>query len=613
MKKNKNNKPYCGKNMLSSSLSKKHISIFKRLFITSTSIVLIICLFISIFIAIINFSDAKLDPSKLKHSTRNSLAILDNNENNIFGQNDNMYCVIDTLQQHTIDAFVSIEDKRFFSHKGIDYQRVASAMITNIKNGKIVEGGSTISQQIIKNTHLSSKKTFDRKLKEAQLATKLEKQYSKKEILEMYLNIIYFGNGVVGIENASQRFFGKASCNLTIMESAMLASIPKSPTKYNLIYNLDNNKKRSKVVLSAMRTQGKITQNDYDIATSQDIVMKNNLTENTFAKSYTQNAIFEACKILKLTQQQLQNSNFVVIAEEKYSQNCDFTPNKVGVCIDNSTRGIVAFESNCPINVFEYRRQLGSSLKPLAVYAPAFDLGIANQYTLLDDIPTDFNGYSPRNYKDIYLGKASAKDCLINSQNVAAVQLMSQVGIENSINYLRKMNFAIGKNDYNQSLALGSVTNGNTFLELCGGYTTLANGGQYAPVGFVKSIVDDKNKIVFDRSQTNSKNVFSKETCYQITDALQECAKNGTAKKLAPLDIAVASKTGTVSATDKNFNTDIYNVSYTPRNTIAFWQGSLKGQLMPSSMSGGGQTTMMAKSFLTNCDNSILSFDTPSN
>lgn len=626
-KKNKSNELYSGgteSNMQSKSPNKKK-SFGRRLIVGLVIIVVFFSFFVGIALAIINFSDAKIDPTKLT-SIDNTITILDSSNNSINGKSDDAYCLIDHLPQHTLDAFVSIEDKRFYNHSGLDYKRIASAMLTNIKKGRIVEGGSTISQQIIKNTHAGSEKTFDRKIREAQLAVKLEKEYSKKQILEIYLNIIYFGNGIYGIEKASKRFFSKESSKLTLLESAMLASIPKSPTKYNLIHNFDNNFVRAKLILNTMKKQGKIAQNDVDEALKQNIIIKNDLIEKSYSNNYTENTIIEAQKILKMDKKQLLASNFTIktyqnnntqrqisdiIDDKKFSQNCDFVPNKMGICVDNSTRGITAFDSNFEVNAFDYRRQIGSTLKPLAVYAPAFDLGIVNQMTKLNDSPTDFDGYCPHNYMDIYLGKASVRDCLIHSQNVPAVQLLSMVGIDKSINYLQKMNFAVGKNDRNQSLALGSVTNGNSILELCGGYTTLAMQGQFKNIGFIKTIIDDKNNIVYEHSKLPSKQVFTAEASYLVTDILKDCAKEGTAKKLSSINFDVASKTGTVAGKNKDFNTDIFNASYTPDNTLVFWQGSLSGQLMPVTMSGGGQTTAMAKEFYDNFDIKKTNFDIP--
>lgn len=595
------------------NLTKQH-KILKKLAVVSLTLLIIFVIFVAMLFAMINFSSAEIIPQKLSPKYDNS-TVLDTNGDAINGENSNMYCVISNLNQHTIDAFVSIEDKRFYTHSGIDYKRIASAMLKNMKNGKIVEGGSTISQQIIKNTHLDNQKTLDRKFREAQLAVNLEKKYSKDEILEIYLNIIYFGSGQYGIENASHKFFGKTSNELTLMESAMLAAIPKSPTKYNIINKFNNNTQRAKVVLNAMLAQGKITQNELDCALKQDIVLKNDLIENTLYDNYINNAIWEAADILKINTNTLLNEKYRITTyfdkqiqvnlsnittDDKYSLNCDITPNKVGLCVDNKSGGVVAFESNFSENIRKFKRQLGSTLKPLAVYAPAFEMGIVTSLSKLNDSPTNFDGYCPTNYMDIYLGNASVKDCLIHSQNVSAVELINKVGIKNSLKYLNKLGFDIPDNECYMSLALGATTRGNTFMELCSAYSSFASGGLYRSATFVKEIATADGTIVFSNKNRTSERVFAESTASQINDILLACSKEGTAKKLATIDFDVASKTGTVSCRDKNFNTDIYNVSYTQQHTLMFWQGSFDGNVMPITMTGGGQTTAMAKEFYSN-------------
>lgn len=603
----------------STSTTKKIVIIFSSIFG-----VILICL--AILYMILNFSGEQLQTQKLVGNPANT-KIFDKNNQLVDCQFDDMYCDIDKLAKHTIDAFISIEDKRFYKHNGIDYRRILSAMATNIKRGKIIEGGSTITQQVIKNTHLDSKKTLNRKFNEARLAIKLEKQFTKQEILGFYLNLIYFGNGEYGIENASQRFFGKSSYELSLMESAMLAAIPKSPTKYNLAHNLDNNLTRAKVVLKAMLDQKKITQNEHDTAINQEIVIKNSLIENNFKNNYFENTIFEACNILGLTKKQLLSGKYIIktyydsqqqqsmasiINDDTYSRNCNFIPNKIGICVDNKSYGISACDSNFKVNLFNYKRQLGSTLKPLAVYAPSIDMRLVNPMTKIDDSPKTFSDYSPRNYQDKYFGMTSITQCLINSQNVPAVELLTKLGTDKSIEYLRKMGFDVGNQDKNLSLALGATTNGNTLLELAGGYCTLANDGKYSKIGFIQSISDSKGKQVYNHN-IQSVQVFDQITAAQVNEMLKECADNGTAKKLSTLDFEIASKTGTVSAKDKNFNTDIYNVSYTPDNTVIFWQGSLDNNLLPQSMSGGGQTTAMSKNFFENTQQNKKLFNRPNN
>ena len=215
------------------------------------------------------------------------------------------YVPLSQLNQHTKDAFISIEDKEFYNHNGLNKKRMAGAMLKNIKSHRLKEGASTISQQLIKNTHLSGEKTLERKLKEMALTRKMEKQFSKDEILESYLNIIFFGNNCYGIENASKYYFNKSAKELSLAESATLAGLIKSPTKYSPIHNSENSLKRRNLVLSEMEKDGKISASDKIQAQQQPIVLDVQRTASNKLNTYSQSAIDEASKILGITPKQL--------------------------------------------------------------------------------------------------------------------------------------------------------------------------------------------------------------------------------------------------------------------------------------------------------------------
>ena len=522
------------------------------------------------------------------------------------------------VPQHLKDAFIALEDKRFYSHHGIDYIRILGATLANIKSGTRAQGGSTITQQIVKNAFLTREKSFSRKLKEARLAVSLERRMSKDEILKTYLNMLYFGSGEYGVKNAARRFFGCEVGELTVAQSAMLAGIVKSPTKYNPINNYENALSRSHTVLSLMLEQQKISAEEYSAALNEKIEIVDDKSALEFDKIYVANALSEACTILGTDEKELRamgyklytyldpskQSALKTIIDDKAYYNDEETL-CAALDAEVSTGGISAAYSNFSVDFFNFRRQSGSVLKPLVCYAPAFDIGILTPASVLDDKPTDFNGYSPSNYAGKYYGKISARDALAYSLNIPAVTTLNAIGVQSGYSALKSMNFSLSDNDDNLSLALGSSAQGFAFTEILGGYLTLASYGEYAGATFIKRIEDSDGNVVYSRSTTAKKRIFSEESAYLTTNSLVACAKYGTAKKLSSLPYEIASKTGTVAAGDGN--ADAYDVSYTTEFCTLFWQGSARyDSPLSSNVTGGGLPTLMCKNYLLSVfDNNV--------
>ncbi|MDE5618238.1 MAG: transglycosylase domain-containing protein, partial [Clostridia bacterium] len=477
------------------------------------------------------------------------------------------------------------------------------------------EGGSTISQQLIKNTHLTSEKSFERKISEARLAIQLERQYEKDEILSMYLNVLYFGSGVYGVKNAAKVFFDKEVDELSIAECATLAGIVKSPTKYNPINNYDNCMQRKCVVLDIMQKCGAIDSNECENAKKQEIIIKNTSLKNNPAEKYLICAIEECSDILGLTMQQIVYGDYIIdtymdnsamnalsysVGNDSYliANNNGVKPDAMGIIADNTTGGITAFYSNCDYSPHKTRRQPGSTIKPLACYLPALENGIISPISVLVDESTDFNGYSPSNYGGVYLGKVSARQALAKSLNIPAVKLMDLVGINSCCNMLSAMNIKLDKQDYNYSTALGGMTYGTTATELVGGYMMLANGGKYVCPTFISKIYDDSGKLIYMNSNERRK-IVSEESAYLLSDMLKSTVKEGTASKLSSQGYEIAAKTGTVSySANSSFNTDAYCISYTSSDTLMVWQGNLSGKtdkMLSSKVTGGGSPALMSR------------------
>ena len=511
------------------------------------------------------------------------------------------------------NAFVALEDKRFYSHHGLDFLRIGKAALNNLRSGSLKEGASTISQQLIKNTHLSSEKSFRRKLSEARLALKLEREYTKDEILTMYLNMLYFGSGEYGVKNAAKRFFGKELSLLNNAECAMLAGIVKSPTKYNPINNFEESNKRKDLVLGVMYKEGVIDENEYKAALKYDIIIKNEVNKNNMAIYFLKYCIDECEKILSIDKGALLSGNFSVRTYldmsaqetlEKTMSSSALTHKNVGgdipdcaaIVIDNLSRGVKAFYSNCAY-ASEIKRQPGSLLKPLVAFAPAIENGLLSPASIMSDAPRSFTGYAPKNYKDEYYGDISVREALKLSLNIPAVEAMTLVGVENACSYLSRLGMPLTESDLNLSTALGGLTYGVHLRDLAGAYCALANGGTYADVAFIKEIRDKNGKILYSHKPA-LRRVFGEDTSYLITDMLKDTALDGTAKKMSVLGYEIASKTGTVASADPQFNTDAYNASYTSAETAIFWQGNLSGRaLLPGVITGGGSPTLFAVNY----------------
>ena len=578
-------------------------NIIKNVVITFFAIILIIVIAGGGYYFAVT-KDAHLDENKINNSTSYAVSFYDTNNNEISNLKifNDKTIPYDSLQKHTIDAFVEIEDKRFFSHHGIDYYRIFGAIKNNILHPKTKQGASTITQQVIKNTQLSSEKTIKRKLKEFKLAKALEKKYSKEQIMEIYLNSIYFGNGAYGINKASKLYFNKSADNLTIAESALLASTINAPSVYDPISHPEKAKTRKELILKLMKDNGKITQSQYDDAINENIKITRG---KNFTNQYNKAVISEACNILKVTENQLKNMDLKIHTyfDEKAqsllesSTNIDASQNNLfgSILLDNTSLGVVALCSNASSPIQNLRRQPGSSIKPILVYAPAFESGKYYPASIVKDEPISIGNYSPENANKKYSGDVSIRQSIAKSINIPAVKILNNVGINYSKNFAQNLGIPFDEKDNNLALALGGFTKGTTIKELADAYMCFANGGNYSNSMFIKEIYN-QNELVFKRSNF-SKQAMSQETAYMITSCLLSTSKQGTARRLSTLPYDVASKTGTVGT--NNGNTDAYNICYTTSHTLCTWIGA-KDNLHPmQNINGANYPTSINKNILS--------------
>ena len=531
-----------------------------------------------------------------------------------FNEINKQYANIENLSDTTKNAFISIEDKSFYSHSGVNYKRMVKALINDVKARKLKEGASTITQQLVKNTQLTSDKTVERKIKEIALAQKLEKRYSKDEILEKYLNIIYFGNNCYGIESASNYYFSKSAKDLSSSEAATLAAIIKSPAKYSPTKNPDNCLKRRNLVLSEMYKDNFIQADEYNLAINKPLSLTINEKPKNKLNSYSQSAIDEAVSILKIPAKKIALKGYKIYTyQDQEKQNAltnaidieGLDCNSAAVVIDNNNHTVQAYVGSSNYKILDAKRQPGSCIKPVLVYAPALNEDIIYPCTPLLDEKTTISDYTPKNIGDVYRGYISAREALSKSINIPSVKVLSYVGIDKAKSYAEDMGFVFDEKDDSYSLALGGMTYGVNLVQLASSYSTFANGGKFAPAKFVSFITDKNNKLVYV-NKPHEKQVLREDASYLITDMLKTCAKSGTAKKLASLDKEIAAKTGTVGKSNSKQNLDAWNVSYTKDQTICVWLGNLDNS--PISYAGGNQPTEIARRYFSQVeDNSHFS------
>lgn len=567
--------------------------------------------FSTIIYTFIIVNNVKLDKSKLSNGY-NSMQLYDKYNQKILSMSDMSFTPICEVPKHLINAFVSIEDKEFFNHNGINPKRILSALYKNITTLSLREGASTITQQLIKNTQLSPQKTFDRKIKEIKLAIDLENEYSKDKIMENYLNILYMGSNIYGIGEASYKYFGKNVKDLTLSECATIAGVVKSPQNYSPLINLDNAIKRRNLVLSEMREDGYINESEYQSAQNSPLTLSNS---KDCAISYKQSIINECMQLLRVDEKTLSNMGLKIYTNyDEYKQKLLYLSIKnnlpttlsgkkadyMGILCNNDG-SISAYVSNSAMNIQDIRRQPGSTIKPFVSYLPAIKENLISIDTPINDCKITINEYSPSNYQDKYLGWIPASTALATSSNSVAVSLANQVGIYACVDYASRFGIRFDSDDYVLSTALGGMTKGVTMTEMIGAYNTLINNGYYIKPTFVR-IIEDKNGNILYKNSNVYRQVESPENCYILSEMLHNTTLNGTAKALQSIP-NLYSKTGTVSAYNSQNNSDVWNITYNSNMVSCIWYGNLSNTInenLPKQITGGGAPTLATKNLYQN-------------
>ncbi len=521
----------------------------------------------------------------------------------------------DKIPKHVQQAFIAIEDNRFYEHSGIDYRGTARALVSTL-SGQEVQGGSTITQQLAKNAFLTQERTIVRKIKEAFIAKELEHKYTKDEILTMYLNQIYFGQGAYGIESASMYYFGKHVQDLSIAEAATLAAIPKSPNYFNPFENPQASKERKELVIDQMYKYGMIDQATANAAKAQKLILRTSNAGSSDPRSYFFDMIIQkvisevgadalykgGLKIYTTldTDMQLAAERALRYLPELYNDNNKLTQPQVAlVAVDPNNGQVKAMIGGRGQDKFNRAtlaaRQPGSAFKPF-VYLTAMENGFTPASVIEDKEEEFWPGWKPQNSDLKWHGKVSLRTALKRSLNVPTIKLAREVGVNKIITNAERMGITTlvdsGKyNDTNLAMALGGLSKGVSPIEMASAYGVLATNGVYCrPYALIK-IVDREGKVLFEQ-KSSSKQVVDAKAAYLTTNMLEDVLVSGTAGGMG-IGRPAAGKTGT---TDTNI--DAWFVGYTPNLSTAVWVGDDNNQSIH--MYGSGAPLSIWHDFMVN-------------
>ena len=540
---------------------------------------------------------------------------------------------INKVPQNLQNAFIAAEDNRFYEHIGIDPIRIFRAIFANLTNRGIAQGGSTITQQLAKNAFLSQEQTLKRKIQEAMLALEIEHKYSKKEILEMYMNQIYFGQGAYGIQTAAKTYFNKDVNELTLTQCAMLAGLPKSPNYYSPFNNLNEAKKRKNVVLDQMVKYGYVSAAEAEDAKNQDLGLSKShqskeadeyasfidYVSQQVAKKYGDDALYkEGLKIYTTMDVDKQHAAVRAMRNlpNNYTDENGLTqPQAAIVSIDPKTGHILAMVGGRGQDSFNRAsmavRQPGSAFKPF-VYLTALQHDMTPD-TTMDDQPVTYGSWSPKNAGGSYSGTMALSDALAHSVNTIAVQLADKVGTKNIIANAKKMGITtLDAKDDNLAMALGGLTKGVTPLEMASAYGTFANKGVHVKPTAIVKILDRNGNVLEDAStlekEETKTRVMSEREAYEMTTMLEGVIDHGTGTAAA-IGRPAAGKTGT---TDDN--KDAWFVGYTPDIVTAVWIGDDTGSHSLGEIYGGTIPAEIWKDYMSSAtsDESGGDFSAPS-
>ena len=553
-----------------------------------------IFMFLSFIIIIFGlYTYAFLSP-KLELKSAGQFHIYDTNDELLYqGSSTSEWVDLDDINYNLINAVISVEDKNFYKHHGFDYLRILKAMYINIKNKKITQGASTISQQYVKNIYLDFNSTWERKIEEAFLTLELEVHFSKNEILEGYLNTINYGQGNYGILNASRYYFNKEPIDLTLEEALILAGIPNSPSYYNPIANYNLSIKRAKMVGEAMVDNGLLKREVLDNLFKEKIqIYGKSADDNLDMLMYYQDAVIQELKEIKSIPNNLIQSGGINIytyldlnAQEileknilKYVKDSDLE--SASVIVDPVSGGVIALSGGISYTKSEYnratqaKRQVGSTMKPFLYYG-ALEEGMTAASTFNSQFTTfslsNGSTYAPRNYGSVYANKPiTMAEAIAVSDNVYAVKTNMFLGPEKLVSVAKKTGIK-AELDAIPSLALG--TNGISVLDLARGYNTFATGGYKKEIGLIKRVEDKEGHVLYEKEKKEEL-VLNENYTYILNEMLSNSTNSGFIDYARPTALVIASKLSRKYAIKTGTtDSDFWTVGYNPSLLMATWVG----------------------------------------
>ncbi|WP_448287486.1 transglycosylase domain-containing protein [Phormidesmis priestleyi] len=492
---------------------------------------------------------------------------------------------IDQMPKQVVDAFIASEDRRFYEHTGVDYQAIVRAVARNLTSGGLVEGGSTITQQVARVVFLNQDRSIGRKIKEAFLAQKLEREVDKKKLLEKYLNVVYLGSNAYGVADAAWIYFSKPLSQLTLSETATIAGLPPAPSLYSPLVSLEKARERRNVVLDKMVEAGYVTSSEAEKAKAEALTVKPSepkkiQSDSPYFTYYVQQQLpklvkKEALAAGGITVETTLNPKFQKAADKAIKSAIEVDgaaenfKQAALVAIDPRTGEIRAmvggydFYKESQFNrATQAQRQPGSTFKPF-VYTAAIGAGFSPYRSYLDE-RFSVDGYQPKNYSNKFRGWISMRDALTNSINVVAVKVLIDVGFDPAIKLAQNMGIR-SKLEPTYSLALGAYE--VNLLELVSAYGTLAAQGNAIEPHGIRRIVNSKGEVLYDASY-KQKRVLDAETAAISTWMLRNVVNEGTGRA-AKLDRPVAGKTGTSEKAR-----DLWFIGFIPQVVAGIWLGN---------------------------------------
>ena len=518
----------------------------------------------------------------------------DNNELiDEFFLEDRKIIKITEVPKIVIQAFVAAEDARFYQHTGFDLQSITRAFYKNIEAGRVVQGGSTITQQVAKSLYLSSERKYMRKIKEAILAYKIDRYLTKDEIMHLYLNHIYLGHGTYGIEAASQGYFGKSAKYMTLPEAALLAGLPKAPSSYSPFLHFDKARQRQAYVLDRMFEDEYITQAEKERALATPIHLKSIRPKEKIAPYFVENVrryILEKYGSDVLYKEGLEvyttlNIDMQKAARDAVERGLQELETREGyekgivqgalLCMETKTGAIKVMVGGRDFKKSEFnratqsKRQPGSSFKPF-IYTAAFDKGMTPSTRILDapivypDRSSPDGFWKPKNFDGKFNGPTTLRNALVQSRNIITIKILQEIGVDYAAAYATNMGITSPLSK-NLTMALG--TSSVTLQEMVRGYSVLANEGKRVAPFFIKKIVD-RTGHVFEETQVKSEQVIDPRIAFISSYVMQDVVESGTGRRVKSIGRPVAGKTGTTD--DMR---DAWFIGFTPSLVAGVWVG----------------------------------------